>query len=348
MDTISTQPIVSILVPVYGVERYVEQCVRSLMEQSYEACRYIFVDDCSPDRSVDIIRSTVAEYPHREGEVRIVSHDQNRGVGATRNTLLECAEGEYIVWVDSDDWVDERFVESMVTRCIVSTAEVLKCGRVEVYGDGDERVNLLGWLSTPRATLKGVLGQSHLIANNIHGVMVSLEMIHRHGICFAPRVDMGEDYTFVSQILYHAKSLTNVYKPLYYYRAQREGSYMDSITKRHIDSYVRANVWVTQYIMSQREGASFKGDLGVGKVNIKKWIGRRGVCPSSYNEEIFGGDKEEWLRGFMLRIYNRIVDINNISLTKIFAAIITMPLIVAVEKAKMGLKRDIKRENMWG
>ena len=69
--------IVSILVPIYGVERYIEKCVRSLMEQSYEHIEYIFVDDCTPDRSIEILQRVVNEYPQRKDYVRIYKNKKN-------------------------------------------------------------------------------------------------------------------------------------------------------------------------------------------------------------------------------------------------------------------------------
>ena len=77
---------VSLLVPVYGVEKYIRQCSRTLFGQTYDDIEYVFVDDCSPDNSVAVIRQVLAEYPHREQQVRIVRHDHNRGLEATRKT----------------------------------------------------------------------------------------------------------------------------------------------------------------------------------------------------------------------------------------------------------------------
>lgn len=73
---------VSILVPVYGVEKYIEKCAVSLFEQSYEDIEYIFVNDCTPDLSIEVLRGTIARYPQRQKQVVIIDHDVNRGLGA--------------------------------------------------------------------------------------------------------------------------------------------------------------------------------------------------------------------------------------------------------------------------
>ena len=71
---------VSILVPVYGVEKYIERCVRSLFEQTYENIEYVFVDDCTKDKSIEILNSVLAEYPNRKKQAKILHHDKNRGL----------------------------------------------------------------------------------------------------------------------------------------------------------------------------------------------------------------------------------------------------------------------------
>ena len=101
------QPKVSVVIPVYGVEKYIERCARSLFEQTMqEGIEYIFVDDCSPDRSIEILEKVLKEYPHREPQVKIIQHSKNQGIFYTRNTGVENATGEYIIHCDSDDWVE--------------------------------------------------------------------------------------------------------------------------------------------------------------------------------------------------------------------------------------------------
>lgn len=88
---------VSVLVPVYGVESYIAKCATTLMEQTYKDVEYIFVDDCTPDASVERLREVVAHYPERQPQVRIISHERNMGSGAVRQTALDAATGEAVI-----------------------------------------------------------------------------------------------------------------------------------------------------------------------------------------------------------------------------------------------------------
>ena len=90
-------PRVSVVIPVYGVEQFVEVCVRSVLEQSYEDFEVIIVNDKSPDRSLEICEAI------KDPRIRIVTHLENRGLAGARNTGIRHARGEYIAMLDSDD-----------------------------------------------------------------------------------------------------------------------------------------------------------------------------------------------------------------------------------------------------
>lgn len=107
------QALVSICVPVYNVAPYIERCVHSLMQQTYEHIEYIFVDDCSTDESVSLLQKVIAGYPNRAKQVRILHNDRNHGLAYTRRISIEAARGEWILCVDSDDYIEPQTVERM-------------------------------------------------------------------------------------------------------------------------------------------------------------------------------------------------------------------------------------------
>ncbi|MBO5667722.1 MAG: glycosyltransferase family 2 protein, partial [Lentisphaeria bacterium] len=87
---------VSVCIPVYGVEKYIERCARSLFEQTMrDGIEFIFVNDCTPDKSIEILEQILSEYPHRQEQTKIIHHKQNGGLVAARNTGLAHASGEY-------------------------------------------------------------------------------------------------------------------------------------------------------------------------------------------------------------------------------------------------------------
>ena len=101
---------VSILVPVYGVEKYIGQCAETLFSQTYDDIEYVFVDDCTPDDSIQVLRQVLSAYPQRTNQVSIIRHDHNRGLGAARKTAFEASTGEFVMNVDSDDYLAQDAV----------------------------------------------------------------------------------------------------------------------------------------------------------------------------------------------------------------------------------------------
>ena len=89
------EPIVSIIVPLYNVEKYIERCAISLFEQSYPNIEYVFVNDCTPDKSINVLGRVVGRYPNRSSQTKIINHDRNRGVAVSRNTGLDHCTGEF-------------------------------------------------------------------------------------------------------------------------------------------------------------------------------------------------------------------------------------------------------------
>ena len=105
----NNNPLISIIVPCYNVERYVEQCIRSIMGQSYKNIEIITVDDGSPDNSSQILDKLANE----DSRIKVI-HKQNAGVSAARNSGLDVATGDYVVFVDGDDYLAPDYVDYML------------------------------------------------------------------------------------------------------------------------------------------------------------------------------------------------------------------------------------------
>ena len=119
---------VSVLIPVYNVENYIEKCVRSLFSQTMqEGIEFIFVDDNSPDNSINIVKDILLEYPYRRKQVRILRHERNKGLAVARLTGLCAAKGDYVVHCDSDDWVAEDMYERMFMEGKKVNADIVLC-----------------------------------------------------------------------------------------------------------------------------------------------------------------------------------------------------------------------------
>ena len=97
-------PAVSVIVLVYKVEKYIERCARALFGQTMEDIEYVFVDDCTPDASMEMLERVLDEFPQRRSRVKVLRNDVNRGRAYSRRRGVGAASGEYIIHCDSDDW----------------------------------------------------------------------------------------------------------------------------------------------------------------------------------------------------------------------------------------------------
>lgn len=120
-------PKVSIVVPIYGVEKYIERCARSLFEQTFDDIEYIFVNDCTKDASIEVLQSVIEEFPHRKEQIKILHHSENRGLPQARKTGILASAGEYIINFDSDDWVEHTIIEVLYTKASQNKADIVVC-----------------------------------------------------------------------------------------------------------------------------------------------------------------------------------------------------------------------------
>lgn len=204
-------PKVSVIVPVYGVEKYIERCARSLFEQTLDDIEYLFIDDCTPDKSVDILKIVLEEYPQRKNQVVIHRMEQNSGQAAVRKWGMLNATGEYVIHCDSDDWVDVHMYEVLYDKAIEEDADIVISGFEITNGNTVISVHTTFYKSFYELC-KGIL------TGSISGALWN-KMIRRHLLDYIkyPNGNMGEDMTIILQCLYFSKSISTVEKPLYSY-----------------------------------------------------------------------------------------------------------------------------------
>lgn len=214
-------PKVSVIIPVYGVEDYIEKCARSLFEQTLNEIEYIFIDDCTPDRSIEILRKVICEYDQRlisENKiVKIIKMPFNSGLFAVRKKGIELSTGSYVIHCDSDDWVDVDMLQYMYKKAVSTMADIVICDYITINNDG----------YTERH--KGVLHDSwNKIFLNMLQAKISWSMCNKlinrklydNNIIF-PTYTNGEDMVVISQLVYYAKKIEYISKPYYFYYKNR-------------------------------------------------------------------------------------------------------------------------------
>lgn len=227
-------PKVSVIIPVYGVEKYIERCARSLFEQTLDDIEYIFVDDCSPDKSIAILEKIIKEYQPRlkkeHKNVRIERLSKNCGLPNVRRYGINLATGDYIAHCDSDDWVDVHMYEEMYNKAIEEDADVVVCDFCSTDCENEQYSK--GLISKER---ENVIVDVLLwrIAGCLWNKLVRRKEYTDHDLNY-PTHNMGEDAVLIVQILWNAKRISYLPKPLYYYYTNPT-----SITKDVTDDKIR-------------------------------------------------------------------------------------------------------------
>lgn len=205
-------PKVSVIIPVYSVEKYIERCVRSLFEQTLDDIEYLFIDDCTPDKSIDILRQVLEEYPQRKEQVVVHSMEQNSGQAKVREWGMRNATGEYVIHCDSDDWVETDMYRIMYEDAKRTDADIVMCGYKatdgvkvfkECYHQQTNKAKLLSSLLT--------LHESWSVWNKM-----CKRSLYDSDIVY-PTLAMGEDMVLTTQMVLNAHRIAVVNKALYNY-----------------------------------------------------------------------------------------------------------------------------------
>lgn len=125
------KPVFSVVMPTYGVEKYIEHAIQSIQEQTFAEWELIVVDDCTPDKSA-VIAEKIAETDSR---IKVIHHEKNRGLSEARNTGIQKACGDYIWFMDPDDWVESQLMQKVAESLEINAAEVVVFGLWEEYYD---------------------------------------------------------------------------------------------------------------------------------------------------------------------------------------------------------------------
>lgn len=218
-----TNPLVSICIPVYNVVSFIERCARSLFEQTYAKVEYIFVDDCSPDDSIAILEKVMLDYANVTGKVHVVRHERNRGLAAARNSAMEAANGNFIIHVDSDDWIEPNMVEDLVRTQQMTRADIVSCNAVAHYLDGEVL------LEEPDYSSKDEMMRSVIQMTLDHVIwrrLIRTSLYKDNNVFAVEGVNIGEDHYTLPRLLYFAKSFSKCDEALYHYNCINRDSYM--------------------------------------------------------------------------------------------------------------------------
>ena len=220
MNTASNTPLVSVLVPMFGVENYIARCAESLFAQTYPNIEFIFVEDGCKDRTVEVLRGVLqAKDPALQARTKIISKE-NEGLPLARKACIDAATGAYVLFVDADDWIEPETVEKALRKALETDADMV------VFDFWKECANR----SKPRGEKESSIAdpvrfRRRLYLYGSYGYL--WEKFCRKSLfdgLYYPRLAMYDDVVMSTQLLYKARRIVHLNGRFYHYDQTNAGS----------------------------------------------------------------------------------------------------------------------------
>lgn len=220
---------ISAIIPIYNVSKYIERCTRTLMEQSFQNVEFIFVNDCTPDNSIEILRNTLRDYPHRHPFVKIINNPKNMGLAATRFIGMNEAKGDYILHCDSDDWTEKDMLQKMYDKAVIEDADIVCCEATKEYvGHSTQCKYNYDMETLENGLLALAISEVHIA---IWNKLVKKELYTNYNISYYNGINMGEDSALTVRLRYFSRKTVILHEPLYHYNRMNTSSMVKQLSE---------------------------------------------------------------------------------------------------------------------
>lgn len=251
-----SKPKISIVVPVFNVEAYLPECLDSLVQQELEDIEMIFIDDGSTDRSAFIIK----EYQRKDPRISLFSQE-NRGNGTARNTGVQRAVGEYIFFVDSDDWISSHTCQTIYEKAAAGKLDVLVFSYYLVFAHRT--------IVREQFVYPGIMDGKDYIIKSLKANLFSTPPVNKLiKTELAKQLDFEvdciyEDLEYSFALMLKAKRVSSIADPLYFYRRFRKGAITQRLTFRHLADLLQV------YALIEKKLA----EAGLASIRWSAWFG---------------------------------------------------------------------------
>ena len=241
---------VSILVPVYNSEKYLRQCLDSIVNQTYKDLQVVIVDDGSIDNSLSICREYADKYEFIE-----VYHQGNAGVASARNALLDKAKGDYTIFIDSDDWIEPDMIEGLLHYIAEYDLDIVICGSVSEYNDSATAVDTS--YCSPLIDNREEAVKKFILHKELNGSLWNklVKTSLFHNLRFAKDIWYGEDALMMWQVLQRVNRIGSMPTPYYHYRMNDASISHQTFGPQKMSGH---QVWATIYADTCRDWPEYK------------------------------------------------------------------------------------------
>jgi len=268
-------PAVTVIVPVYNVSAYIEKCASSLFEQTLENLEILFVDDCSPDNSVEIIKKTLEKFKNRNSLTRIIRMPTNTGqAGVRRQGIIE-AKGQYVIHLDGDDWVDTDYYQSMYDAAVESNADIVVGDEMMEYTDrivpkGNDPLPSEG-KQIMRFWYKNTVGLF------CHNKLVKRTLYTDNDILPWIGLNMWEDNGLFARLFYYARKVVQTHGPVYHYNRTNVGAMTAGYGEKQVNQMIAVAEHLAEFFQTKPDAEEFEKT-----VNAFKYLAKLNLITDSF------------------------------------------------------------------
>ena len=258
-------PKVSVIVTVYNREKYLEECVRSLFEQTLDNVEYVFIDDASTDQSVSVLRRLLDDYPLRKSMTNMICQKTNGGRAVARQIGIDHVTGEYVIHVDSDDWVDLDMMELLYNRAKETDADIVGCNVTHEYRNS-KRTFRQSYSNDMDENIRNLLNGQ--LFPSLCTSLTRTSLIKDNHITFPQGLDTGEDLLFNLHLYLHAYKVVGIDNPSYHYRhTEDSGSFKH--TEKSINSVIEVARRIETLMKETGNYEKYEDDIQFRKFSMK-------------------------------------------------------------------------------
>ncbi len=251
-----SNPKVTVIIPVYNVAAYVEKCAESLFEQTLDELEILFVDDCGPDNSIELVRKTLEKYPSRAMSTKILKRPSNGGLAAARKFGLEHASGDYIIHCDSDDWVDLDLYEKLYNKAIESDADIVVCDEIHECTDGPHLKKEPDLPDNCKTVVKDWYGKT--IGMFCHNKLIKRSLYVDNHIEPWEGLNMWEDNALITRLFYFGGKLAQIHDSCYHYNRTNVNAMTSGYGIKQVEQMVGVANGLTDFFNSKQDAKEFE------------------------------------------------------------------------------------------
>ena len=287
------ESLISVIVPVYNVEKYLDRCVESIVNQTYKNIEIILVDDGSPDRCPQMCD----EWAKKDNRIKVI-HKENGGLSSARNAGLEICRGDYIGFVDSDDFINNDMYRTLLSCIMQKNVDMSICNVSKVFcnSNTEEIGSIIDGLLTKDEFL------DHMEAFNGWTWVVSWNKLYKKRIFEELRFPVGriyEDDYIIIDVLNYCELVYAISNPLYYYYYQRDGSIVNkNYSLKNMDAIDLFLKRADYFLNSNEKSSRIQFCLRIVIVNFEKYLSSEFRAASVYNNYV-----KEYRRIFLKSIF---------------------------------------------